>query len=317
MSKKSNDNGRAFEFAFINTLRVRASKYRSVNIIENEHLEAAKNAWNNTSDELKKALVKSAEAATGELFDIEPLIIEDGSDVLELFIQADAEGKIGDVRDIVIIRRNIKWEIGISCKHNHFAVKHSRLAKNLDFGEKWYGIPCSEQYWKDIKPIFDSLEEAKSQNLTWKALPDKEKDVYIPLLNAFISEIKRCNAWHKNTPRKLVEYLLGKYDFYKVISIDNKQMAQIQTFNLRGTLNKPSKGTKPLRMIEVVPLPTRIVSLELKPKSGTTAELYMDNGWQFSFRIHNAKKSIETSLKFDIQIIGMPVTIMTINCIWK
>lgn len=39
--------------------------------------------------------------------------------------------------------------------------------------------------------------------------------------------------------------------------------------------------------------------------------------WQFSFRIHNASTKVETSLKFDIQIIGMPTTIVSIDCRWK
>ena len=36
------------------------------------------------------------------------------------------------------------------------------------------------------------------------------------------------------------------------------------------------------------PPSTRIVSLEYKPDSKNTLELYLDGGWQFSFKIHNA-----------------------------
>lgn len=72
------------------------------------------------------------------------MIVENSDDILFLKIQTDNEGKEGDVRDIVIARKDVKWEIGLSLKHNHFAVKHSRLAKGLDFGNKWFGIPCSE-----------------------------------------------------------------------------------------------------------------------------------------------------------------------------
>jgi hypothetical protein len=43
----------------------------------------------------------------------------------------------------------------------------------------------------------------------------------------------------------------------------------------------------------------------------------MDGGWQFNFRIHNASTYVEPSLKFDIQIIGMPTTIISINCSWN
>ena len=64
-------------------------------------------------------------------------------------------------------------------------------------------------------------------------------------------------------------------------------------------------------------LPTRIVSLEYKPDSKNTLELYLDGGWQFSFRIYNASTKVESSLKFDIQIIGMPTTIISIDCRWS
>ena len=94
-------------------------------------------------------------------------------------------------------------------------------------------------------------------------------------------------------------------------------MTQIHTFNMHGTLNKPGKQTKPKEKIPVATLPSRIVSLDFKPGSNNTVELYMDGGWQFSFRIHNAKTDVETSLKFDIQIVGMPTTIITVNCVWK
>ena len=45
--------------------------------------------------------------------------------------------------------------------------------------------------------------------------------------------------------------------------------------------------------------------------------MYLDGGWQFSFRIHNASTLVETSLKFDIQIIKMPDAIISIECPWK
>jgi hypothetical protein len=32
-----------------------------------------------------------------------------------------------------------KWEIGVSAKNNHNAVKHSRLSSDIDFG-KWLNI---------------------------------------------------------------------------------------------------------------------------------------------------------------------------------
>ena len=138
------------------------------------------------------------------------------------------------------------------------------------------------------------------------------------MLNAFKGELERQNhLFGKDIPKLMVEYLLGEFDFYKVIGIDSKRTTQIQSYNLRGTLNK--QGNKKKRSIElpISTLPTRIVSLEYKPGSKNTLELYLDGGWQFSFRIHNASTKVESSLKFDIQIIGMPTTIISIDCRWK
>ncbi|AOH39186.1 HaeIII family restriction endonuclease [Dialister pneumosintes] len=318
MSNKSNNQGRAYEFSYLITLLEEISKIRPVKIEENSSYFAAERAWKTLTDSEKIIYKVSALAGVNTIFNLEPLILDDGDDEIELKIQSDDKGKLGDVRDVLIIRRGIKWEIGLSVKHNHFAVKHSRLSKNLNFGKKWYGIDCSEQYWKDIKPIFDYLDDEKQNGSKWSDLPNKEDDVYVPLLNAFKSELERQNnLFRKDIPKLMVEYLLGEFDFYKVIGIDNKRITQIQSYNLRGTLNK--QGNKRKRSIElpVSTLPTRIVSLEYKPSSKNTLELYLDGGWQFSFRIHNASTKVETSLKFDIQIIGMPTTIVSIDCRWK
>jgi len=248
---------------------------------------------------------------------MEPMIIEDDDDCVELYIQPDTQGEVGDVRDIIIVRKDIRWEIGLSIKHNHFAVKHSRLGKSLDFGDRWFGVPCSQDYWDEIRPIFTYIDQEKQANKKWSELPSKAEDVYIPLLDAFVNEINKANAENKDIPRKMVEYLLGEFDFYKVISIDNKNVTQIQTYNLRGTLNQASKKERPKIIVPVSSLPTRVVSLGFKPGSDNTVELYMDGGWQFSFRIHNASTYVESSLKFDIQIIGMPASIISINCSWN
>lgn len=317
MSDHSNNQGRAYEYICLLTLYEEISAIRKTEIKINSAYHAAENAWLSMSDTFKAILTQSAKATVSTIFEMEPMIIENSDDVLTLHIQTDNEGKEGDVRDIVIARQDVKWEIGLSLKHNHFAVKHSRLAKGLDFGKKWFGIECSESYWNDIKPIFDYLSQQKAENKSWKELPSKDKTVYVPLLQAFMNELKRSNSLDSSVPKKMVEYLLGEFDFYKVISIDSKRITRIQSYNMHGQLNCSSKTIKPRIHIPLVCLPTRIVNLEFKPNSTNTVELYMDGGWQFSFRIHNASTKVETSLKFDIQIVGMPTTIITINCSWS
>lgn len=318
MSSRSNDQGRAYEFISLLVLGKEISAIRPATVVKNSSYTAAENAWNTLSEEDKNKYAISATAAVKRIFDLEPRIIEDGNDEIELLIQTDQHGEEGDVRDILIIRRKIAWEIGLSLKHNHFAVKHSRLSKKIDFGKTWYDIPCSEEYWDKIMPVFDYLAKEKNNGTKFNELPNKENDVYVPILKAFIEEINSQYQHHKEIPSKLVEYLLGKFDFYKVISLDSKRLTTIQGFNLHGTLNQDGvTDLKPTIEVPLVSLPTRIVKLDFVPGSTNKVELYMDEGWQFTFRIHNAATKVEPSLKFDIQIVGMPTAIITINCIWE
>ena len=317
MSDLSNFQGRANEYAYIQELKNTISKIRNVIIVENSSFEASKRAWNSIDVELQNDLISGAIAGVKAIMDFEPIISDPGNDPIKLKIQSDKMGEEGDVRDVLIIRNGANWEIGLSVKHNHFAVKHSRLAKNLDFGKKWFSVECSDNYWVDVQSLFTFLDNEKTKKTKWSNIPHKDDTIYVPLLKAFISEVKRSyQKYGAIIPRKMVEYLLGEYDFYKVIGIDHRKVTQIQTFNFRGQLNKQGQIKKTKTIISVSKLPTRIVSIDLKPNSKNTVEMYMDEGWQFSFRIHNASTLVESSLKFDIQIKGMPSSILVFESKW-
>lgn len=317
MSNASNNQGRAYEFICLLSLNEAINKIRTAKIVINSSFAAAKSAWETLSLCEQHLYTLSAKSTIETIFALEPNIIEVSDDVLNLYIQTDQHGEDADVRDIIIERKDIRWEIGLSIKHNHMAVKHSRIAKSLDFGTKWYDVPCSEAYWEDVKPTFDLLENEKLKGTYFRELNSKEDDVYVPLLNAFVKEISSQVKANKDVPRRMVEYLLSKYDFYKVISIDSKRITTIQSFNMYGTLNLPSRVSEPKIKVPVINLPTELLYIGFKPKSKTTVVMCFDNGWQFSFRIHNAKDIIETSLKFDIQIAGMPADInIKFNCNW-
>ena len=220
-----------------------------------------------------------------------------------------------DIQDIFFSRKYFK--IGLSIKHNHDAVKHSRLSKKIDFGLEWFESPCSENYWEKVTPIFDRLKILKEKNLKWSDILDKNNSVYVPILQAFMDEIKNSCANDKNIPRKILEYLIGVKDYYKIISRDSKRLTIIETFNLHGTLNKPSKKVISAITVPKISLPTELVAIKFKNNSKNTVEMYLNNGWQLSFRIHNASTKVEPSLKFDIKLIGMPPEILFIECVWK
>lgn len=317
MTRWSNNLGRAFEYITLITLNEEISKVRKVVVKMDSSYFATKTAWEKVGEENQLNLKIAAESAIESIFDLEPMILEDDGEKLELLIQSDSQGEDGDVRDILLVRSNVEWEVGLSLKHNNFAVKHSRIAKDLDFGDKWYGISCSDLYWEEVAPIFKYLEEELGRGAKWSDLPDKMGDVYVPLLNAFKSEVLRCYNSNPDIAKNMAEYLLGKYDYYKVIGEDSNNRTQILTFNSSGTLNKASSKNKPKTSISLVDLPTKIISIDFKPRSKTTVIMSMDEGWKFSFRIHNADRFVETSLKFDINLIKKPETINSFICNWN
>lgn len=317
MSSKSNKNGRAYEFAFLTVLRDGLISNQDINIEKNSSYYSSQNVWNALLDSDKENYVRGAKAGINLLKNLEPLI-EDGDDILTLKMQSDKKGEEGDVRDLVIKRESSNWEIGLSLKHNHFAVKHNRISPTIDFSKKWFGLPCYKNYWDSVLPIFQKLDIYKESGIKWRELLNKKDDIYYPLLNAFINEIKtKYDQYGSIVPKKMVEYLLGYFDFYKVISIDNRKTTIIQSFNLRGNLNKASKKRKPELIAPIINLPTRIISIGFKPKSKNTVELYLDSGWQFNFRIHNASTIVESSLKFDVRLIGMPSSIIELESAWS
>ncbi len=150
----------------------------------------------------------------------------------QVSMPSDMEGKRGDVRDILI--DTLYGNIGISAKHRHKAIKHSRLSSTIDFGKDWYGVPCSLMYWDSVNPVFRELADLEKKGVLFRDIKNKHLRFYRPVLDAFIKETEL----HAR-PAKMMKYLFGRYDFYKIVK-ENGTLS-IQSFNLHGTL-KWGKG---------------------------------------------------------------------------
>lgn len=310
---KQTITGKAFEYSLLNAFLERLDIISNVTVVDNEPLKTAKRCFDSFSQKEKGLYSLNASFAINFLIDLEPRLSNGISkdDLLQLEIVSDKQGQIGDVRDVLAIRSLQKWEIGISAKNNHRAVKHSRLSNDINFGEKWLGVSCSENYFSEIKPIFDNLAELrKASNATqkWSTLGDYHTSVYIPILDAFKKELLRLDKENPGiVAQRLVEYLIGNQDFYKVIKGKNK--VEIQAYNLHGTLNQPFKDVKSKLKIQRLKLPNRLIEIVYQDNSKTTLLVSLTEGWQISFRIHNASSRIEPSLKFDINLVSAPHTL--------
>jgi hypothetical protein len=311
--------GKAYEYAAVLAFQKIVSPIRPVIVVENSSLEIARTRYLDDITVLERSeMLSSAIAGVEVILKMEPRISEDGTDPIQLLIQADNVAREGDIRDVLVIRRDIKWEIGVSVKHNHEALKHSRLSGKLDFANLWLNLSTSDKYFATIAPVFAKLQVMKSNSVAWSALPDKQEAVYLPVLEAFIEEMKRLYGLHgQQVTAGLIQYLLGSNgsDYYKMIHY-NHRVTRVIPFNLFGSLNQSSNSDDPSTKIPSINLPTKIVDISLKDGSMTTVVLTMDNGWAISFRIHSASTIVEPSLKFDIQLIGQPANLFFIDAAW-
>lgn len=318
MTLSNTEYGKAYEYACLIALRDRlyCNTDGTITIQESDAYRTAQAAFKKAEREgLSDKLVRAANAAATVIIRLEPQL-EYGIGFLELIIQKDAQGVAGDVRDVVCLRGANGWEIGISCKHNHHAVKHSRLSATIDFGKEWLGIPCSQQYFDTVVPLFNELRDMRTKAIDngdplplWNTLPNKAERYYVPLLNAFLNELKRLADINSDVPRRLIEYLLGRHDFYKVITDDRHKTTRVEAINLFGTLNRAANGHRSIVDVAKLKLPTRFYHMGFVPNSDNKIEIVCDEGWALTMRIHNASGKIEASLKFDVQLISLPLSI--------
>jgi hypothetical protein len=51
-------------------------------------------------------------------------------------------------------------------------------------------------------------------------------------------------------------------------------------------------------------------------KKYDTVYVSLDSGWQISMRIHSASSIVEPSLKFDVRLVGVPNSMLSILSDW-
>lgn len=306
-------NGKAFEYACLLALYNTLHSAQTVTIEDSPQMDTAKTNYYSLCAEKQRNLLRAADAAARVIIRLEPqLQFPDLNIPLFLSIQADAQGIAGDVRDVLCIRRQNQWQIGLSCKHNHHAVKHSRLSDTIDFGKEWFNVPCSKHYFDTVCPVFSELRNIRDtarrnhSNALWANITDKSERYYFPILQAFLEELAALSNANADIPSRLIHYLIGRYDFYKVITDDRHETTRVEAINIAGTLNKASGEHRTIVEVPRLQLPTRFYHMGFKPDSDNTIEVVCDKGWTVSMRIHNASSEVEPSLKFDVNLISLP-----------
>lgn len=125
-----------------------------------------------------------------------------------------------------------------------------------------------------------------------------------------MDELKRIDdRQNGKIPELLIRYLLGRHDFYKIITDDKNRTTRVEAINIAGTLNRVSDKEKPIAKVALLRMPARFYHIGFKRDSANTIEIVCDEGWQISMRIHSASSKVEPSLKFDVNLISVPSSV--------
>jgi hypothetical protein len=290
------ENGKAFEWAIAQALS-RATD--GTHILDNTSKTNAEKCFWQINQTLRDRFELAADKAVQHI-----LSKEATSDAvrhpLSVRISADSQGQSGDVRDVVLASPTD--ELGISCKTNHDAFKHSRLSARIDFVKKW-GLDasgCSQDYWDAVRPLFQELAQLKQNSgrqALWRDLENRAERFFWPVLDAFDSELVRLtniNAEHSaEVSKNLVKYIVGGRDFFKVVCRPDE--VEIQGFNLNESLS-----------VGKTKYPDHVIGIDRLDGGQFSKTVRFNRGFTFNFRIHNASSRIEPSLKFDIRAVSLP-----------
>lgn len=286
------ENGKALEFAVAKSF----SELLNVEILDSPSSRNARACYEKVNEGIRIRFDDASKKSASHIIEKEE-ILRNGAN--SIWLASDSLGQDGDVRDVMINCGEKK--IGFSCKTNHSAFKHSRLSGKADFIKSW-GINesgCSNDYWNKVKPIFAELTIIRKESAgaaLWKMQPDVANRFYWPILDAFESEINRLSknpSTQSQTASRLVSYIVGFQDFYKIVV--RKDVVELQAFNLGGTLS-----------VTKTRLPDQIIGIDRLNGGQYSKTIRLNRGFTFNFRIHSASSRVEPSLKFDVTAISLP-----------
>jgi len=299
MPASQSTNGKAYEYA----VALGFCKFVNAAIIEDAASAYARRCFEGITLPQQRKFVRTAKAAAEIILEQEPWL----GDVsrVAIRIQPDKAGVRGDVRDVLLVADDGRT-VGISCKTNHEALKHSRLSGILDFVRSWQidSAGCSDDYWAAIKPVFNELADirrASDGKAQWESQPNVYARFYLPVLDAWRVEllraVKQAGKEHQACAG-LIGYLYGTNDFYKVIGKHGRKVEiSVLGINFHGTLSTRRSF-----------FPQALLDVDCKDGGPNTRIARFDRGFSLSFRIHSASKKVEASLKFDINALSLPPT---------
>ncbi len=271
---RSNDMGRAYEFALCNQI---IDNFKNVYLTNRTEAEQQRDAehFNSLSHNTKIEYIQSAKLVCEKwlIKKIHP------AELYTLDRLPDRAGVNGDVTDIRMV--SDFDTINISLKHNHDALKHPRLTRIPN----WIGLNSDAKYreihdkiWDDFFVLAKKLNPGATLFRDLIAVDEEfiNNYLYNPFCS-FITEYLSDNSTSIQAVQNMFDFLVGTYDFYKII--DYRDHIKIQDF-----IN--------------IPKPT---SVSIFQTDRSHIAMNFNNGVTLDLRLHTASSRLISSVKFDVR----------------
>ena len=321
----------------INTILVEACVKAFKTILERENVpyfikddEEAQyffKLWEETDKE-KDLAYRQAAPAIERIASHEPMIfVTDGEPLCIRLNYLDRKLERDSFGEIMLERPDLDWRFAISVKSDAKILSALPVADREldmdrdvirnsfneidDFGDRIFGIPCSNEYFDDMNEILLNIAPRDSEN--WGELVKEEKFIYgsliTPMLQAFGREFPRIFKSHPEAAQKMFDYFYGKMDYYFIKPIDELEVTRIGCVNARGGLGRMPNNTN--LMVAKTDFPTELEEVRLATGkygevSRDTLQLNFNGGWALCITMHPVYDKYG-ELGFDMQVY-LPVT---------
>lgn len=298
MAATSNDQGRALEYCFVDSL----IKYF---LSEGIHYKLTDRAQkDNKRDKIHLSSLSEEQNKDFNMFSLTLINWIKINFLTEKIEEAiidrfpDSEGVLGNPTDVEIqfISKNSIRKLNLSLKHNHDALKHPRIPRlPQQFGI--HDVSITSNHLKNHSKIWDLFVQKalllKNNSKEFKELKEKnasfiDMNLYRPLNKLVIDFIK--NHSKGNNLKTFFKFLVSGTDFY-------------------GVKNESDRIV--IKYFVGIQMPSSVkITYPHEGKLSTFLATF-DNGWKLSFRLHTASSEfirngkLNTSTKYDVKCINL------------
>ena len=282
---------------------------------QNNAHKSYQECWDNTSDEDKALSLRQSRPAVRRIVSKEPYIFKkDGNPLKVRFNDENRDFEKDSFGELLLERKDLNWRISISVKSDAKVIATMPVAERDkdvfmnkivnsfneidDFGDRVFGIPCSQEYFLDMNEIL--MRIAPHDREKWSVLRKDDPFVYntliTPMLRAMGDEVKRICADHPEAPQRMLEYFYGKIDYYYINPIDEVEATRIGAVNSHKGLGRIPNNHN--LYTPSVKFPTKLLDVRFAngrygELSQDTIQFSFDGGWSICLMIVPGSDDIE------------------------